>query len=122
MWNLFKKKEKLPSLVDQYVKIMENFNFKRVAEFMAWNESYWSYNDDGSYEKGQWMVVDRKVGDKWLYKVPTEHDLRLMASDLLRRVMDYKENVSYIATGPFKATKRYGILELECIIERWSYD
>lgn len=122
MWNLFKKKEKLPSLVDQYAEIMENFNFKRVAEFMAWNESRWSYNDDGSYEKGQWMVVDRKVENKWVYKIPTEHDLRLMASDLLRRVMDYKDNVSYIASGPFKATKRYGILELECIIEQWSYD
>lgn len=121
MWNLFKKKEKLPSLVDQYVEIMENFNFKRVAEFMAWNESYWSYNDDGSYEKGPWKVVDRGT-DKWTCKVPTEHDLRLMASDLLRRVMDYKDNVSYIASGPLKATKRYGILELECIIEQWSYD
>lgn len=122
MWNLFKKKEKLPSLVDQYAEIMEEFNFKRVAEFMAWPESSWSYNDDGSYEKSQWMVVDRKVEDKWSFKVPTEHDLRLMASKLLRDVMEMKNDLAWIASGPFKATKRYGILELECIIERWSYD
>lgn len=122
MWNIFKKKEKISSLVDQYVEIMENFNFKRVAEFMAWNESRWSYNDDGSYEKDQWMVVDRNVEGKWLYKVPTEHDLRLMASQLLRDVMKMKNDVAYIATGPFKAIKRYGILELDCVIEQWSCD
>ena len=122
MWDLFKKKEKLPSLLDQYVEIMEEFNFKRVSEFMAWNESYWSYNDDGSYEKGQWKVVDREVEDKWTCKVPTEHDLRLMASQLLRDVMEMKDDHAYIATGPFKAIKRYGILELDCVIEQWSCD
>ena len=117
MWNIFKK-NKLPSLTDQYVEIMNEFNFKRVHEFMNWPESSWSYNDDGSYEKNQWEMITKDGS----YRVPSEYDLRLLASKLLLEVMRSKEKCHSIRTGPFKVTKRYGILELECIIEHWSYD
>ncbi len=109
----------IPSLADQYENIMKNFDFDRVQEFMSWEKSHRTYDDDGNCEsKSPW----RMYCGPGEYRIPTVEDLKECARSLLTRVMQSKEPVAYIATGPFKAILRYGMLELDCVIESWHYD
>lgn len=121
MWNIFnRKKNKLPSLHDQYLEIMREFNFQRVAEFMNKDDSMWSYNDDGSYTKTKWAICVRTPEKNVTFAVPTSEELKLLASELLLEVINAKSGNYYsVASGPFKVIKRFGVLELDCIIESW---
>lgn len=112
-----------PPLNIQYENIMKNFDFDRVHEFMNWEKSKRDYDDEGNcIDKSSWKMF---VAPN-MYKIPDIGELRKCASRLLKNVMNMKENnkapVISIATGPFKAIYRYGILELDCIIESWSDD
>lgn len=112
-----------PPLNIQYENIMRNFDFDRVHEFMNWEKSKRSYDDEGNcIDKSSWkMFVAPSI-----YKIPDISELRDCASRLLKGVMKVKETskapVIFMATGPFKAIYRYGILELDCIIGSWSDD
>lgn len=114
-------KDSIPSLHEQYDFIMDNFDFDYVLEFMKSNRSRREYRDDGSYIAHEWKVYHN--GE---FRVPTLDELRNLAGSLLSEVIRNYEKVksryTYIATGPFKALCRDGILELSCIIESWSYD
>ena len=60
-------------------------------------------------------------------KVPTVAELKKDAERLLKSAMRFAKanrrcKFYMTATGPFKASYRYGIIELECIFTSWSCD
>ena len=60
-------------------------------------------------------------------KVPTVVELKKDAERLLKSVIRFAKanrrcKFYMTATGPFKASYRYGIIELECIFTSWSCD
>ncbi len=117
-----KRKRNQNPLMAQYEDIMKNFDFDRVVEFMNWNKSYRVYDDDGKCcGKTEWAMF---CGGK--FAVPSEAELRRLAESLLKEtIQEYerkKSDFTYVASGPFKAICRYGILELDCVIEWWSND
>lgn len=115
--------EAIPTLEAQYEEIMKYFDFDKVSEFMHWDKSYREYDDQGRcVGKSQWkMVTPNKT-----FEVPSIDTLKQLASRLLSEVIEKyqktKNDLIYIGTGPFKASCRYGILELDCVIEHWYYD
>ena len=61
------------------------------------------------------------------FKVPTVAELKKDAENLLKSVIRFAKvnrrcKFYMTATGPFKASYRYGIIELECIFTSWSCD
>ena len=61
------------------------------------------------------------------FKVPTVAELKKDAERLLKSAMRFAKanrrcKFYMTATGPFKASYRYGIIELECIFTSWSCD
>ena len=116
----------IPPLEEQFHDIMENFDFKHVQMMMDWDKSRVIYNDDGSHsDYQQWMLWQ---GGGWAnLKVPSILELRKDAERLLKSVIMFakanrRSKFYMTATGPFKATYRYGIIELECIFTSWSCD
>lgn len=112
-----------PPLDVQYNYIMENFDFDKVLEYMSWDKSHRTYDDDGKcVGKSPWRM-HISPGE---YRVPSISDLRALARDLLTQVIrNYRNSKSTfvsISTGPFKAMCRYGMLELIGVIESWSDD
>lgn len=112
-----------PPLDVQYNYIMENFDFDKVLEYMSWDKSHRTYDDDGKcVGKSPWRMYI-SPGE---YRVPSISDLRALARDLLTQVIrNYRNSKSTfvsISTGPFKAMCRYGMLELIGVIESWSDD
>lgn len=122
----------IPSIEEQFISIMENFDFKHVHMMMDWDKSRVEYDDDGNhinynkwkiYHRPKYLTVDFKID----LHVPTIEELKEIAENLLKAAINfYKTNPRCpyysTATGPFKVTCRYGILELECIFTSWSYD
>lgn len=114
-------------LEEQKRDILENFNFALVASIMAipcrpvyrWdiadNPNIDDFNDIVGYKPWKMYVRTNE------YKVPNEEELRFIANELLNNVIKYAKSGDHsIATGPFKATYRYGILELYFIMESWG--
>lgn len=125
-----KESEILPSLEWQFDNIMENFDFKHVYMMMCWDKARVDYDDEGnhvSYSKWVMYTGNGGLSDVNSFKVPTIEELKTMASKMLKEVIRFSKNNSKskfycTGTGPFKAIYRYGILELECVFENWSYD
>lgn len=122
----------IPSLKEQYEDIMNNFDFKHVQMMMSWDKARVEYDFDGNHiEYKPWETYHKNAKGsifepKFLY-VPSEQELRLQASEYLLKLIEYvekhpREKYHYTATGPFKYTYRYGIIELECIFHSWSCD
>lgn len=116
-------------LDEQKKDILENFNFALVATVMAspcrpitrWDVVDNNTIDDFDVIVGYepWKIYIRTNE----YKVPNEGELRFIANKLLNDIIKYAKsggNYHSIATGPFKATYRYGILELDFIMESWG--
>lgn len=107
------------SLEKQRADILSNFDFKTTAMIMAspcrpiWDDNY---ENILGYEP--WTMWD---GD--IQRVYNEGELRQLAKSLLDEVIKVSDgNITTIATGPFKAIYRYGILELDFVMETWSLD
>jgi hypothetical protein len=121
-----KESEILPSLEWQFDNIMENFDFKHVHMMMCWDKARVDYDDEGNHTGyHQWKMYNPV--SKGFYEVPSIIDLKTIASKMLKEVIRFSKNNSKskfycTGTGPFKAIYRYGILELECVFENWSYD
>lgn len=123
----------IPSLREQYVDIMNNFDFKHVQMMMSWDKARVEYDLEGNHINYKpWEIYhhDAKFCSifepKFMY-VPSEQELREQASKHLLNLIEYiekhpREKYHYTATGPFKYTYRYGIIELECIFHSWSCD
>lgn len=127
----------IPPIEEQFKDIMENFDFKHVAMMMNWEYARVEYDDDGNhlgYDK--WKTLHRpenstgsveELFDPINLRVPTVAELKRDAENLLKSVIRFhkynpRSRFYMTATGPFKATCRYGILELECIFTSWSCD
>ena len=126
----------IPSLEEQFQDIMDNFDFKHVNMMMNWEYARADYNDEGEcvgFHKWQTFhkpkedfdVVD--IFDPANLRVPTVAELKKDAENLLKSAMRFakanRRSKFYItATGPFKVTYRYGVLELEYIFTSWSCD
>ena len=114
----------LPSLEKQKADILECFNFNLVAMVMC-SACRAVYNDDGvaTGEYHQWRTYNLNKGT---VRQPTAEELKQDADSLLTDVIKgYRRDGGpfyYIGCGGFKATCRYGILELEFILESWSWD
>lgn len=111
-----------PSLREQRDDILKNFDFKTLAKVMAL-PCQPIYKDD-NYEElvgyEPWRVFSNEG-----FIVPDEAELRKSAEKLLDQVMVQSLNGDkyvWVACGPFKATFRYGILELEAVLTSWSWD
>ena len=121
-----KETEILPSLEWQFDNIMENFDFKHVHMMMCWDKARVDYDNEGNHMNySQWKVYNPV--SKGLYDIPSIKDLKTTASKMLKEVIRFSKTNSKskfycTGTGPFKAIYRYGILELECVFENWSYD
>lgn len=116
-----KKSNPKSDLLSQYEHIMKYFDFDKVNEYMRWDYSHREYDDSGQcIKKSPWFIYSEKGG----FVIPTVEELKDLARQLLTDLINRpnKESYMYVATGPFKATYRYGILELECVIESWSDD
>lgn len=119
-----------PSLREQYEDIMNNFDFKHVQMMMSWDKARVEYDLDGNHiDYNQWKTFHPSNDIFSLHRmcVPTEQELREQASEYLLKLIEYiekhpREKYHYTATGPFKYTYRYGIIELECIFHSWSCD
>lgn len=122
----------IPSLKEQYEDIMNNFDFKHVQMMMSWDKARVEYDFDGNHvEYKPWEMYHKNAkgsmfNPKFMY-VPDELELRLQASEYLLKLIEYiekhpRERYYCTATGPFKYTYRWGIIELECIFHSWSCD
>lgn len=126
----------IPSLEEQFQDIMDSFDFKHVNMMMNWEYARADYNDEGEcvgFHKWQTFhkpkedfdVVD--IFDPANLRVPTVAELKKDAENLLKSVIRFakanrRSKFYMTATGPFKASYRYGVLELECIFTSWSCD
>lgn len=114
----------LPSLEKQKEDILKCFNFDLVAMVMN-SACRAKYDDDGmpTGEYYQWQIYNT---DKGTLIQPTVEDLKQNADILLTDVIkNYRKNggpLNYIGCGGFKACCRYGVLELEFVLESWSWD
>ena len=114
----------IPPIEEQFQDIMDNFDFKHVQMMMNWDMARVDYDDDGNHtDYHQWATAH----ENWEFRVPTVLELRKSAERLLKSAMEFQKknprNKFYMtATGPFKVTYRYGIIELECIFTSWSCD
>ena len=114
----------LPSLEKQKEDILKCFNFDLVA--MVMNSACRAVYDDEGIPTGeyyQWQIYNT---DKGTLIQPTVEDLKQNADILLTDVIkNYRKNggpLNYIGCGGFKACCRYGVLELEFVLESWSWD
>lgn len=126
----------IPSLEEQFQDIMDNFDFKHVNMMMNWEYARADYNDEGEcvgFHKWQTFhkpKEDFDVADIFNpanLRVPTVAELKKDAENLLKSVIRFAKanrrcKFYMTATGPFKASYRYGIIELECIFTSWSCD
>lgn len=114
----------LPSLEKQKEDILKYFNFDLVAMVMN-SACRAKYDGDGmpTGEYYQWQIYNT---DKGTLIQPTVEDLKQNADILLTDVIkNYRKNggpLNYIGCGGFKACCRYGVLELEFVLESWSWD
>ena len=126
----------IPSLEEQFQDIMDNFDFKHVNMMMNWEYARADYNDEGecvSFRKWETLNIPEEgidMNDLFnpdRFKVPTVAELKKDAENLLKSVIRFAKvnrrcKFYMTATGPFKASYRYGIIELECIFTSWSCD
>ena len=126
----------IPSLEEQFQDIMDNFDFKHVNMMMNWEHARADYNDEGecvSFHKWQTFHKPKEdfdvtdIFDPDNLRVPTVAELKKDAENLLKSAMRFAKanrrcRFYMTATGPFKVTYRYGVLELECIFTSWSCD
>lgn len=127
----------IPPIEEQFNDIMENFDFKHVAMMMNWDYARVKYDDDGNHDGyDKWRVFHKpenstnsinELFDSANHRVPTIEELKKDAKKLLKSAIRFHKanprcRFYMTATGPFKVTCRYGILELECIFTSWSCD
>lgn len=126
----------IPSLEEQFQDIMDNFDFKHVNMMMNWEHARADYNDEGEcvgFHKWQTFHKPKEdfdvtdIFDPANLRVPTVAELKKNAENLLKSVIRFAKvnrrcKFYMTATGPFKASYRYGIIELECIFTSWSCD
>ena len=126
----------IPSLEEQFQDIMDNFDFNHVNMMMNWEYARADYNDEGecvSFHKWKTLnIPEEGIDMNDLFnpdhlKVPTVSELKKDAERLLKSAMRFAKanrrcKFYMTATGPFKVTYRYGVLELECIFTSWSCD
>jgi hypothetical protein len=126
----------IPSLEEQFKGIMYNFDFHHVQMMMDWEYARADYNNEGepiSFHKWKTLnIPEEGIDMNDLFnpdhlKVPTVAELKKDAERLLKSAMRFAKanrrcRFYMTATGPFKVTYRYGILELECIFTSWSCD
>lgn len=126
----------IPSLEEQFQDIMDNFDFKHVNMMMNWEYARADYNDEGEcvgFHKWQTFHKPKEdfdvadIFDPANLRVPTVAELKKSAEGLLKSAMRFakanrRSKFYMTATGPFKVTYRYGIIELECIFTSWSCD
>lgn len=126
----------IPSLEEQFQDIMDNFDFKHVNMMMNWEYARADYNDEGecvNFHKWQTFHKPKEdfdvadIFDPANLRVPTVAELKKDAENLLKSAMRFAKanrrcKFYMTATGPFKVTYRYGIIELECIFTSWSCD
>lgn len=115
--------EGIPTLEEQKRDILENFDFKTLAMIMS-IPCKPEYEDDNFDRIIGWKPW--KMFSKDGMKLYNEGELRYMAADLLDKVIKAVKGGSqkhyYIATGPFKVIYRWGILELDAVLDSWSWD
>ena len=126
----------IPSLEEQFQDIMDNFDFHHVQMMMNWEYARVDYNDEGepiSFHKWKTLnIPEEGISMNDLFnpdhlKVPTVSELKKDAERLLKSAIRFAKanrrcKFYMTATGPFKVTYRYGIIELECIFTSWSCD
>ena len=126
----------IPSLEEQFQDIMDNFDFHHVQMMMNWEYARADYNDEGEcvgFHKWKTLnIPEEGINISDLFnpdhlKVPTVAELKKDAERLLKSVIRFAKvnrrcKFYMTATGPFKASYRYGIIELECIFTSWSCD
>ena len=104
---------------------------------MSWDKSRVDYDDEGNHvDYHQWTTF-RKPEDSTgsieelfnpvNHRIPTIGELKKDAEKLLKSAIRFHKanprcRFYMTATGPFKVTCRYGILELECVFTSWSCD
>lgn len=111
----------IPDLYTQLEDIMSNFDFEQVLEYMNWDKSRREYDEDGRcIGTHTW-----KVFVNGSFKIPTLEELKQFAREqLIEVIKHYQKTKEYTFTscGPFTSTCRNDVLELNCILERWSGD
>ena len=103
---------------------------------MNWEYARVDYDDEGElvgFHKWKTLnIPEEGINMNDLFnpdhlKVPTVAELKKDAERLLKSAIRFakanrRSKFYMTATGPFKVTYRYGVLELECIFTSWSCD
>lgn len=104
----------LPSLSDQMIDILDNFDFEYVAKVMAMNVRK---NTDG--EMGPWEMNITNITNK---RVPTIEDLMNLSMREMQAAIK-SDNPVYISRfGPFRVIKAHKRLVLDFCLKTYSYD
>ena len=104
----------LPSLGDQMINILDNFDFKYVAKVMAMNVRK---NIDGEMEP--WKICVPHTTNK---RVPTVEDLMNLAIREMRAAIRSDNPVYISRSGPFRVIKAHKRLVLDFCLKTYSYD
>lgn len=86
-------------LKEQYLIIMNDFNFKEIHEVMT-------------FLRWEWKPTNQPAA------IPSVDAIKQVASDCLERVIDSEEDSVTATMGPFEAQKIQNTLELTFILQR----
>lgn len=102
----------LPPLEDQMLNIIDNFDFKYVANVMATNIRK---NLDGQVVPWELFISDKK-------RIPTVEDLMNLAIKEMQAAIKADNPVYISRSGPFRVIKAYNRLILDFCLKTHSYD
>lgn len=102
----------LPSLGDQMIDILDNFDFKYVANVMATNIRK---NLEGQMVPWELFISNKK-------RIPTVEDLMNLAIKEMQAAIKADNPVYISRSGPFRVIKAYNRLILDFCLKTHSYD
>ena len=102
----------LPPLEDQMLNIIDNFDFKYVANVMATNIRK---NLDGQVVPWELFISNKK-------RIPTVEDLMNLAIKEMKAAIKADNTVYISRSGPFRVIKAYNRLILDFCLKTHSYD
>lgn len=102
----------LPPLGDQMLNIIDNFDFKYVANVMATNIRK---NLEGQMVPWELFISNKK-------RIPTVEDLMNLAIKEMQAAIKADNPVYISRSGPFRVIKAYNRLILDFCLKTHSYD
>ena len=115
--------EYIPCVEQQIMDILIYFDFQLVQDYMK-------LKTRKEYDENLVKVIDKTTWKMCLtrgYDIPTIEELKEFALTLMKNIIKLAktnpdEEFFQVKSGPFVVTYRHGILQLDAVIETYSYD